>query len=72
MVAVPPALLAALELEPGAVVGVEMENGRLIVSPRKRQRYDLAALLAECDPSEAISDDDREWIDGDAVGGELP
>lgn len=71
MMAVPPAVLAALDLRPGTTVGVEIEDGRLVVSPRKRQRHTLAALLAECDQTAPIRDDEREWIDGAAVGGEL-
>jgi len=50
MLAVPPALLDILHLQPGAKVGIAVESGRLIVQPRMRRRYTLDELLAQCDP----------------------
>jgi antitoxin ChpS len=44
MLAVPPALLDVLQLQPGAKVGIAVESGRLIVEPRERRRYTLAEL----------------------------
>ena len=70
MLAVPPALLDLLELGVGAKVDVAVENGRLIVEPRKRPRYSLDELLAQCDEA-APSAEDRAWIDSKPVGNEL-
>ena len=36
-----------------------------------RPRYTLAELLAASDYSQPLSDEDREWLDAQAVGGEL-
>ncbi len=71
MLAVPPALLDLLELGVGAKVDVAVENGRLIVEPRKRPRYSLDELMAQCDEGAALSDEDRAWIDAKPVGNEL-
>ena len=75
MLAVPPALLDLLQLQPGARVGIAVEKGRLVVEPRPRPRYTLDELLAQCDPkarrSKLSSKQEREWLDSKPVGGEL-
>jgi antitoxin ChpS len=71
MLAVPPALLDILHLQPGAKVGLAVESGRLVVEPRQRRRYTLDELLAQCDPKAPRSKEEREWLDGKPVGGEL-
>ncbi len=75
MLAVPPALLDVLQLQPGARVGIAVENGRLVVEPRKRPRYTLNELLAQCDAkarrSKLGSKQEREWLHSKPVGGEL-
>jgi len=75
MLAVPPALLDILQLQPGAKVGIAIESGRLVVEPRQRPRYTLNELLAQCDPkarrSKRGATQQREWLDSKPVGGEL-
>jgi antitoxin ChpS len=75
MLAVPPALLDVLELQPGAKVGIAVERGRLVVEPRLRRRYTLEELLAQCRPkarrSKQGSEQEREWLNSKPVGGEL-
>jgi antitoxin ChpS len=79
MLAVPPALLNILQLEPGARVGIVVESGRLVVQPRKRPRYMLNELLAQCNPtarrskqrSKRRSKEDKEWLNSKPVGREL-
>jgi antitoxin ChpS len=71
MLAVPPSLLDILNLRAGAKVGLAVDNGRLVVEPGARPRYTLDELLAQCDVSVESSDEDREWLDAKAVGGEL-
>ena len=77
MLAVPPALLDILHLQPGAKVGIAVEGGRLVVEPRRR-RYTLDELLAQCDPKAPRArirtkarKEEREWLDSKPVGGEL-
>ena len=71
MLAVPPALLDILRLQPGARVGVTVEKGRLIVRPHARPRYSLKELLAQCDAKAPRAKRDREWVRGKARGAEL-
>ena len=71
MLAVPPALLNILQLQPGAKVCVAVESGRLIVEARPRPRYTLDELLAQCNPKARRSKREREWLDSKPVGGEF-
>jgi len=71
MLAVPPALLDILHLEPGAKVGITVESGRLVVEPERRRRYTLDELLAQCNRKGRRTKEEREWLDSKPVGGEL-
>ena len=71
MLAVPPALLEILHLQPGAKVGIAVESGRLVVEPRPRRRYTLNELLAQCNPKARRAKQEQEWLDSTPVGGEL-
>ena len=76
MLAVPPALLNILHLQPGATVGIAVEKGRIIVEPQKRPRYTLKELLAKCDSKAPrvrgkSKKEQREWLDSKPVGGEI-
>ena len=71
MLAVPPALLDMMGMRPGAKVGIAVESGRLIIEPQKRPRYTLQELLAQCDPKAARTSEEREWLEGKPLGGEL-
>jgi antitoxin ChpS len=71
MLAVPPALLDILQLQPGARVGIAVESGRLVVEPQPRRRYTLDELLAQCNPKARRSKEEREWLDSKPVGGEV-
>jgi antitoxin ChpS len=71
MLAVPPALLDILHLQPGARVGIAVESGRLVVEPQQRRRYTLDELLAQCDPKAPRATEEQEWLDSKPVSGEL-
>lgn len=71
MLAVPPAILDLLHLHAGATVGLVVDDGRLVVEPTPRPRYSLDELLAQCDASAEISEEDRTWLDNRPVGSEL-
>ena len=71
ILAVPPAFLEQLHLQAGAMVGLAIDKGRLVVEPKPRPRYTLAELLAASDYSQPQSALEREWIHAHAVGGEL-
>ena len=71
MLAVPPALLDLLRLGAGAKVDIAVDNGRLIVEPRKRPTYSLDELLAQCEETVTPSTEERAWLDAKPVGNEL-
>jgi antitoxin ChpS len=71
MLAVPPALLDLLHLQAGATVGLAVDNGRLVVEPQARPHYRLEELLAQCDGSAEIAEEDRAWLDDRPTGSEL-
>jgi len=71
MLAVPPAFLEQLHLQAGAIVGITLSDGHLVIDPKPRPRYTLSELLAASNYSQPLSDDEREWIDAPAVGSEL-
>src|SRR5580704_568036 len=71
MLAIPKAMLDALELSPDASVGLSIKAGRLVVDPKKRRRYSLDELLAQCNPSARRSREDRDWQASPPTGREL-
>ncbi len=71
MLAVPPAFLDQLHLQAGTTVGLTIDQGCLVINPKTRPRYTLAELLAASDYSQPQSNEEREWVDAPAVGGEL-
>ena len=71
MLAVPPALLDMLRIGAGTKVGLAVDNGRLVVDPHPRPRYTLDVLLAQCEDSAALTDEDRAWLDDTPKGDEL-
>jgi antitoxin ChpS len=71
MVAIPKPMLDALELTADAAVELSVRGGKIVVAPRTRPRYTLEELLAGCDPSAPLSDEDRIWTSGKRLGGEL-
>ena len=71
MLAVPPVILDLLHLRAGATVGLAVDHGRLVVEPTPKPHYSLDELLAQCDESAEISEEDRAWLDSETVGREL-
>lgn len=71
MFAVPPAILDLLSISVGAKLDIGVENGRMIVEPRKRPKYTLDELLAQCEQTDTPSSEDRTWLDAEPVGREL-
>ena len=71
MLTVPPALLNLLDLQAGDTVGIGVDSGRLVIEPVPRPHYTLADLLAQCDASQEVSQEDLEWLNAKPVGNEL-
>jgi antitoxin ChpS len=64
-------MLDALELAPDASVGLSIKAGRLVIDPKKRRRYTLDELLAQCKRSARRSREDRDWTTSPPAGREL-
>jgi antitoxin component of MazEF toxin-antitoxin module len=71
MLAIPKPMLDALDLAPDSAVGLSIKAGRLVVDPKRRRRYWLDELLAQCKHSARRSREDRDWQTGPPVGREL-
>ena len=71
MLAIPKPMLDALELAPDASVGLSIKAGRLVIDPKKRRRYTLDELLAQCKRSARRSREDRDWTTSPPAGREL-
>lgn len=71
MFAIPKPMLEGLGLHANQQVDVSISEGRMIVEPKVRPRYSLAELLAQCDFSQPMSTEEREWLDAPPVGGEV-
>jgi len=71
MLAVPPAVLDLLNLHAGSVVAMDVDGERLVIQPRKKPRYTLEDLLAQCNAETPIPSEDRQWIEMGPVGDEL-
>ena len=70
MFAIPKPMLDRLGLHANQEVGVAINDGRIVIEPKIRPRYKLEELLAQCDPDVPLSDDEKEWMDIQAVGNE--
>jgi antitoxin ChpS len=71
VLAVPKKILDLVALNAGSKVDLSVENGRLIVEPRRKPKYTLDELLARCRPSDLKpSRKDRAWLRGGPVGKE--
>jgi antitoxin ChpS len=71
VMAVPKKILDLVDLNAGSKVDLSVENGRLIVDPRKKPKYTLDELLSRCRPSDLKANrKDRAWLRGGPVGKE--
>ncbi|MGK2872414.1 MAG: AbrB/MazE/SpoVT family DNA-binding domain-containing protein [Alphaproteobacteria bacterium] len=70
MLAIPPALLDALEMTTDSPVELSIKSGKLLVEMQRGPRYSLDELLAQCDAKKR-SAEERGWIDAPTVGREI-
>lgn len=68
VMAIPKRVLELLGLHAGSQVNVNVENGQLVIVPKVKPRYALSELIAQCDFSQPISQEEREWLDITPVG----
>lgn len=68
---VPKVMAERLQLAEGSRVELETdENGRIIMTPARRQ-YTLEELLAQCNPRAKKSKEDRMWRNAPRIGREI-
>lgn len=71
MLAVSPVFLKELKIACGSTVDVALRDGQLIVRPIAKRKYELADLLAQCDPKAKMPSEDRQWSDSAPIGNEI-
>lgn len=71
MLAVSPVFLKELKIACGSTVDVALKDGQLVVRPISKPKYELADLLAQCDPKAKMPSEDREWLDSAPIGNEI-
>lgn len=70
VVAIPNRLLAEMHLKAGSQVSIGIREGKIIMEPKTRPKYTLAELMAQCDLSQPMTEEEREWLDAPPVGNE--
>jgi antitoxin ChpS len=71
VMAVPKKILSLVDLRTGSQVRISVEKGRVVVEPKKKPRYTLTELLAQCRRSDLVNRRrDRAWLEGPPVGKE--
>jgi len=70
IVAIPPALLDALQVGADSTLHLSIRDGALVMRPL-RKRYTLDELIAECDPNAPLSNAEAEWLEAPPVGLEV-
>jgi antitoxin ChpS len=71
MMAIPKPLLDTLGVAANAKLDLTVEDGKLVAVPRKRPKYTLDELLAQCDPHAEITDEEKMWMNLEPVGKEI-
>lgn len=68
VMAIPKRVLELLGLHAGSQVNINIQNGQLMIAPKVKPHYSLDELMAQCDFSQPISQEEREWLDASPVG----
>jgi antitoxin ChpS len=69
MLAIPKSVLDGLGLAANEKVELRLDQGRLVIEPRRRPKYTLDELVAQCVPSEP-SVEAQVWDEAEPVGRE--
>ena len=64
---IPAPMLRSLGIGEGQTLTLSIEGQALVARPTQK-RYTLAELLAQCDLTQPISAQEREWLDASPVG----
>lgn len=71
MMVIPKPLLETLGVTTNAKLDLTVEDGRLVAVPRKRPKYTLDELMAQCDLDAPWTEEEQEWLDMKPVGREI-
>lgn len=71
VVALPKPSLQQLNLRAGSRVRVDVDRGKVTLTPISKPRYTLAELLAKCDFTKRPSREERAWQSSKPVGKEI-
>jgi len=71
MMAIPKPLLDSLGIAANAKLDLTVEDGKLVAVPRKRPKYTLDELMAQCDLDAPWTEEEREWLESKPVGREI-
>jgi antitoxin ChpS len=66
----PAALLRSMKFEVGQVIDIEVEDGRIVVTPKRSKRYTAAELNAQCDSRAPMPEDMVAWENAPVLGSE--
>lgn len=74
LIQIPDDKAAALQAK-AAAQGISLEEwlrnlAGLGVAPRRKRKYNLQELVAQCDPSAPLSEEDEVWLNDPATGRE--
>lgn len=71
VVTLPKPSLQQLNLRAGSRVRVDVDRGKVTLTPISKPRYTLAELLAKCDFKKRPSGEERAWQSSEPVGKEI-
>ncbi len=78
MTTIPAAARNMLHLRDGQEMAVSVEGAKVIfepvtteAKPVRRSKYSLEELVAQCNPEQAVSDEERTWQNTPAAGREI-
>ena len=70
MLAIPKSVLDGLGLAANEKVELRLDEGRLVIEPRRRPKYTLDELVAQCTPVE-VDAEMQEWDEAQPIGLEI-
>jgi antitoxin ChpS len=70
VVTLPKKILNAMNLHAGSQVSIEAQDGKLIIESQIKPHYSLAELLAQCDLTQPLSEDEKAWLNDGVMGTE--
>lgn len=70
VVTLPKKMLAMMNLQAGSQVSIEVQDGKLIIESKAKPHYSLAELLAQCDLTQPLSEDEKIWLHDGMMGAE--